>query len=183
MTRARDMFLEQQEQDFNDRMNDLHDEEYYIAPIDINSLKPSQATTEQIANSIIDAVREGRISPIEFAVKKKCILDAFELAFKNEEIKKMVVSEVEQYGKEGASLHGATVKITSTSKYDYSKDPKWAAIKDDMKEMEAALKAQEEKIKIACKNNASLVDSETGEMIASIVPCPKTDTVAVSFKK
>lgn len=183
MTRTKDLALDQQEQDFNERMSQLHEEEYYIAPIDISSLQPSQATSEQIANSIIEAVKEGRIDPIEFAVKKKCIVDAFDLAFKNEEIKKMVVGAVEQYGKEGANVFGATVKVTSTGKYDYAKDSKWAQIKEGMKEMEDALKAQEDKIKTACRNNASLVDNDSGEIIASIVPCPKTDTVAVSFKK
>jgi hypothetical protein len=187
MTRTKDMFMEQQEMDYEEQnfemMNELNELHHNVPPIDLGLIQPSLQTSEQIANGIIEAVKEGQIKPIELAVKKKCIVDAFELAFKNDEIKKMIIGEVERYGKDGATMYGATIKVTSTGKYDYPKDQKWAAIKAGMKEMEDALKAQEEKIKAACKNNASLVDGDTGEIIASIVPCPKTDTVAVSFKK
>jgi hypothetical protein len=186
MTRTKDLFMEQQERDYEqenfEMMNELHELHHNVPPIDLGLMQPSLQTSEQIANGIIEAVKEGQINPIELAVKKKCIVDAFELAFKDDEIKKMVVSEVERYGKEGATMYGATIKVTSTGKYEYSKDQKWASIKAGMKEMEEALKAQEERIKAACKNNASLIDNETGEVIASVVPCPKTDTVAVSFK-
>jgi hypothetical protein len=169
--------MEQQERDYEqenfEMMNEINELHAHVPPIDLGLMQPSLQTSEQIANGIIEAVKEGQINPVEFAVKKKCILDAFDLAFKDEEIKKMVISEVERYGKEGAVMYGATVKLTSTSKYDYSKDTKWAQIKESMKELEEALKAQEEKIKTACRVNASLIDQETGEVVASVVPCPK----------
>lgn len=153
-----------------------------VPPIDLGLMQPSIATSEQIANGLIAAIVEGRISPLEFVVKKKCVMDAFELAFKNEEVKNLAIAEVERCGKEGASLYGATIKITSTSKYEYEKDPRWKQINDSLADGLAARKEQEEKIKQACKLNGSIVDQETGEVIAQQVPNPRTDTIAVSFK-
>jgi hypothetical protein len=183
MTRTKDLALEQQENEFDAFLRLQQEQELRaLEPIDLGTLRPTAATSEQIAGGIIEAVKEGRINPIELAVKKKCITDAFEMALKNEEIKSMCVSEVEKYGKEGATMFGATIKVTSTAKYDYSKDPKWKELNDSIADTLKLIKDQEERIKVACKNNASLIDQETGEVIASVVPCPKTDTVAVSFK-
>lgn len=189
MTRTKDLALEYQEQQYDhDRIAQEHYESelaqlrHLVPPIDLGLMEPSPATSEQIANGIIEAVKEGRINPIELAVKKKCISDALELAFKNDEVKRMVVGEVEKYGKEGAAMYGATIKVTSTGKYQYDADPKWRQLNESIAPALKAIKEQEDKIKTAVKNNCSLVD-ENGEIIASIVPCPKTDTVAVSFKK
>lgn len=183
MTRTKDILMQMREEEsFEERMG-IEEEDFFISPIDINSIKPSLATSEQIANGIIQAIKEGRISPMEFAVKKKCIADGLELAFKDPEVKKMAVEEVERHGKSGATLYGASIKVTSKTEYDYSKDEKWKQLHESIAPVVKQMKEQEERIKSACKNNASLVNTETGEVIASIVPSPTTSTIAVSFKK
>lgn len=172
--------------DYAEHMNIQHElAEFHllVPPIDLGLMQPSVATSEQIAHGIIEAVKEGRISPIELAVKKKCIEQAFELVYKDEETKKLIISEVDKYGKEGATLYGATVKVTSTGKYEYAKDKKWAELTESIAETMVKIKAQEELVKMATKAGKAFVDEESGEITASPVPCPKTETVAVSFKK
>lgn len=169
-----------QNEEMMEEINALHGN---VPPIDIGLMVPSLQTSEQIANGIIQAVKEGQITPLELAVKKKCLVDALDMALKDKDVMKACIEEVEQYGKDGAKIFGATVKVTSTVKYDYSKDPKWQELNNSIAPVLAEIKEQEERIKVACKQQASLTDTETGEIIASIVPAPRTETVAVSFKK
>jgi hypothetical protein len=175
MTRSKDLHLEY-----------LQEREGQFAPVnsiasDFRVLAPSIATSKQIAGELIHAVRNGHIEPVDFAIKKKCIEDALELAFN--ELKPELVAEVEKYGKAGAEKFGATVTVKTTAKYDYSHDATWAAIKHKIAPLEAELKAQEEKIKTAVKTNSTLIDQDSGEVIATVVPCPRTETVAVTFTK
>jgi hypothetical protein len=189
MISNRDLILEHQEQEYNDNgaeqyaqyEEDLAQLRYTVPPIDLGIMIPSIATSEQIASGIIEAIKEGRMSPLEFAVKRKCIEQGLELAFRNTEVKDMTITEVEKFGKEGATCLGATLKITNTRKYQYENDPTWKMLNDSIAETKDAIKAQEERVKIACKNNCSLI-GDGGEIIASIVPAPETTSIAVSFK-
>ncbi len=140
-------------------------------------------TSFDIANSIINAIKEGTVEPLDFAVKKKLIADAMDIAMKDPEIKAIMIAEVEKYGKAGATALGAKISLTNRPVYQYDQDPNWRAIKESMKDQEEDLKAQEERIKAACKNGGSIVDSDSGEMVASIVPVKVTESIAVSFSK
>lgn len=161
--------------------------------LDLNTLNPDEGTikldkdtinlrSSDIAMQIVCAITDGLINPLDFAVKKKLVVDALEMAMKNPHVKTMLLEEMEKYGKEAVTRLGAKLSISSRATYQYDADPTWKSIKDEMKPLEEKLKAQEEKIKTACKNNCSLVD-EHGELIASIVPHPKTESIAVSFSK
>lgn len=183
---------EQQQQEFN------RDREQMLEPIDIEFIKPDgelvemqfgdgkiekfSGTSADLAEKIIHNIREGFISPLDFAVKKKLITDALDIAFKNDTVKKMTIEEVQKYGKEATAL-GAKLSITNRPTYQYSADPVWAQLKASIADVEAKLKAQESKIQAACKNGGSIIDTETGEILASVVPAPSTTSVAVSFKK
>lgn len=206
MTGSKEMFLSEQEHNYDhdiemrhemlEQEQALYDDLPQPGPfpvLDLNTLNPGEGvikmdkdtfnlTSTEIATKIISAISEGFINPLEFAVKRKLVVDALEMVMKNPAVKKLALEEVEAYGKEGCSKLGAKITVTSRATYQYSQDPKWAEIKAQMKPLEDALKAQEEKIKAACKNNASLV-SEDGELIASIVPAPATESIAVSFSK
>lgn len=162
--------------------------------LDLNTLNPEEGTikldkdiinlkSSDIAMQIVAAITDGLINPLDFIVKKKLVIDALEMAMKNPQVRAAAAEEMEKYGKEGVSKLGAKLSITSRATYQYEADAKWKSIKEEMKPLEERLKAQEEKIKAACKNNASLIDGDTGEMIASIVPHPKTESIAVSFSK
>lgn len=174
------------EQEASQEQEYLHhqEEDGKILPvIDMGALQPSLATTEQLAMSIIRAVKSGFISPLELAVKKKCVSDALDMAMKDPEIKGIVVSEIEKYGKEGASCLGAKLTVVSRSTYEYKADPKWKALNDSIAPVLEEIKKQEDRIKAAVKSNSTLIDNETGEMLATVVPAPATETITVSFKK
>ena len=140
------------------------------------------AKSQDIANQIITALKSGNINPIEFAVKRKLVVDALDEAFKDPDVKQILVNEIQGYGKEKPRKYGAEVTVRSTGKYDYSKDPVWAALKFNMAPLEAELKAQEELIKTATKTGGSIIN-EDGVVLAQPVPCPSTDSIVVTFKK
>lgn len=139
-------------------------------------------TSVDIADKIIEALLSGFINPLEFAVKRKLVTDALDMAMKNPHVKSMMMEEIEKYGKDGASAMGARIYIFSKPLYQYEKDPTWKSMKDALAPFENSLKEQEKKIQSACKNNCSLM-GDGGELIASIVPAPCTQSVAVSFSK
>lgn len=95
----------------------------------------------------------------------------------------MAITEVQKFGKEGATSLGANITLKELPKYDYSKDPKWAELNAKATPLLEALKAQEEKVKMATKMDCSLIDESTGEVIAQVVPAPSTTSIAVSFPK
>ena len=139
-------------------------------------------TSVDIADNIIGALLSGTVNPLEFAVKRKLIVDAFEMVMKHKDVKDLMITEVQKFGKQGASALGAKVYITSRAQYEYDKDSTWLHIKNNMEPFEKALTEQQEKIKACCKNGASLFDDD-GIMIASCVPAPKSDSIAVSFSR
>jgi len=147
----------------------------------INEVDPSPATSEQLANYMIENLLEGNVKPLEFAVKRKCIEQAFDLVMNNPGVKNMVIEEINKYGKEGATALGAKLSLTNRPTYEYKADEKWSEIKERMAPLEAELKKQEELIKQACKSNVSLI-SEEGELLARPVPAPSTTSIVVSFK-
>ena len=161
--------------------------------LDLNTLESNQEciklekdivnlSSVSIADHIIGTLLAGYVNPLEFAVKRKLVTDAFEMVMKHPKVKSLMMDEIEKFGKQGASALGAKVYITSHASYEYDKDPTWLHIKTSIKPFEEALKTQEEKIKVASKNGASLVD-EGNIIVAQAVPAPKTDSVAVSFSK
>lgn len=165
--------------------------------IDINEITPSEYstpvlmgdkeemvnnTTLSLAENIIEAIVSGSVDPLQFAVKKKLITDALDMAMKNDSVKKILVEEVEKFGKSGATSLGATLRITSRPNYQYSADEKWVKLNDAIADEVAKIKEHEKKIQAACKNGGSIIDSDTGEVVASIVPHPTTTSISVSFK-
>lgn len=195
MTGSKEMFEQEQERTYHEG-GYVYDELPGPGPfpvLDMNTLNPGEGvikmdkdtfnlTSTDIATRIITSINEGFINPLEFAVKRKLIVDALKMVMEDPSVKQLALKEVEDHGKEGCTKLGAKISITSRATYQYSHDAKWAEIKAQLKPLEEQLKAQEEKIKAACKNNASLV-SEDGELIASIVPAPATESIAVSFSK
>lgn len=139
-------------------------------------------TSVQLSDAIIQTLLSGSVNPLEFAVKRKLVVDAFEMVMKHPDIKSLMIEEIEKFGKQGASALGAKVSIFNRAQYQYDQDPTWRSLKEGMKPFEEAIKAQEEKIKICCKTGNSLMDDD-GIVVATCVPAPKTDSIAVSFSK
>ena len=138
-------------------------------------------TSIDLADRMIESIMEGRTDPLEFAVKRKLIVDALDYVMKDDPVKAYMLEEVKKHNGK-ASVLGDKISTTSRPTYHYKADATWLAIKGEMAPLEAKLKAQEELIKIACKNNVSLM-GEGGEVLAAVVPSPASESISVSFSK
>lgn len=137
----------------------------------------------QLADAIIEPLLSGNENVLEFAVKRRLIVDALNIVMKHEEVKSAMFDEIAKYGKQGCSAMGAKISIFSKPNYQYDKDAGWVKIKEELKPIEEKLKAQQLRIQACIKNGYSLTDETTGELIATAVPAPRTESVAVSFSK
>lgn len=168
--------------------------------IDLNNLFPEQETVAmkfgdkpenidltsiRLADMIIDALLSGIVDPLSFAVQRRVLNDALEVAMKDKRVKDLMVAEINKYGKgETATRLGATITLTPRTTYDYAKDPTWKRLSTEKLEpVKAAMKAQEDMVKVASKTGKALVDQDTGEVVASVVPSSSTESVTVSLKK
>lgn len=69
------------------------------------------------------------------------------------------------------------------TKYDYSQDSVWRDLKEMVKPLELQMKQQEDRIKMATKIGASLLDEETGEVIAQKVQKSSTTSIKITLGK
>ncbi|GAC1414467.1 MAG: hypothetical protein NVSMB66_7550 [Candidatus Doudnabacteria bacterium] len=148
----------------------------------INISELTKESSENLAELMISNILEGDMNPLEFSVKKKLITDALDMVLKNEGVKSMAITEVQKFGKEGATSLGANITLKELPKYDYSKDATWCEIKKQMEPLESWLKEHEDNIKMATKKGVQLMDSE-GTVLAAPVPVTSTTSIAVSFPK
>lgn len=145
--------------------------------------KMDTVSRDTLTNQLITALKSGNIDPIEFAVRRKLINDALDEAMKDPDVRDIISAQLALYGKEKPTRLGAEVTVRNTPKYDYSQDDAWRAIKSDCEPFESALKAQEERIKVATKTGGVITDPDTGEILAQPVPVSYTESIVVTFKK
>lgn len=138
-------------------------------------------TSADLANNMIAAITSGKIDPLVFAVKRKLIVDAFNMAFENADVKQLMLDEQAKHGKECFVL-GAKISIRPYPKYKYDQDQKWNQLTEEAKPYVDKIKQHEELLKAASKMGKSFLDEETGELI-NPVPAPSSDSLIVSFSK
>jgi hypothetical protein len=211
MIHADEIFMDQREAEATEEdINFIHqrqmeEQQQYeesaetLPVIDMNELNPSEFSQQiqlsdekmeivngaslDIANKIIRSILDGHVKPLDFIVRKKLLVDTLDIVSKNPQIKSMCVDEIERGGKSGVSVLGAKLSVTNRKAYQYNQDKKWSSLKESIAPVVEQIKEQEKKVQAAVKNNCDLVDSDTGELIASVVPAPETTSISVSFKK
>lgn len=169
--------------------------------IDLNTLKPAQEvralklgddgkaetfdlTSVNLADSIIGGLLGGWINPLEFAVKRRVLVDALEITMKDKRVKELMTAEIGKYGRgETPTVLGATVTLVPRTTYKYDQDAGWRQLNAALQPHKDRLKAQEDRIKAACKSGGSILDEGTGEVLAAAVPSSTTETVTVSLSK
>lgn len=168
--------------------------------IDLNTLFPQQETMSMklgekpenidltsihIADQIIESLLAGIVDPLSFAVQRRILVDALEVAMKDKRVKDLMVAEINKYGKgETATRLGATITLTPRTTYDYAQDPTWKQLSEEqLKPVKERMKAQEDLIKNASKGKGQIVDQDSGEVLAVGVPSTTTESVTVSLKK
>jgi len=154
-----------------------------LIPSDLIASKDLQ---KDIAQRIIESVKEGEQSALQIAGKIKFITDSLEEASK--EIKPLVIEEAQKYDRNESLivLGGYLVEVKEMGiKYDYSQcnhprlteiDQELAKLSEEKKSIEATLKS--------LKASMTLVDEGTGEVITVYPPLKKSTTTPVfTFKK
>lgn len=168
--------------------------------IDLNLFFPEQETVSmkltdkpenidlasvRLGDRIIEVLLDGGVDPLEFAVRRRILNDALDVAFKDKRVKDLMVTEINRYGKgETPTRLGATITLTPRTTYDYAHDPTWKKLSEEqLKPVKEAMKAQEDLIKNASKGKGSIIDQETGDVLAVAVPSTSTESVTVSLSK
>lgn len=152
--------------------------------ISLDQLEPSLATAQDLSIRIVDAILEGHINPLDFAVKKKCIEEALEAAFSNPLVKDAMVEEAAKSN--GKTTHlGAKIEACEVGvKYHFDKcgDQKLLNLETEAGELADKIKQRKEYLKkVDSKGEKILIDDE----IFDVFPPYKTSTtsIKVSLKK
>jgi hypothetical protein len=113
-----------------------------------NQIIPTKAGIEEIANTLIQEIKDGNVDPLKAHIQTKALIKALEKV--QEETLSEAITEAEKYGKEG-KVFGVNFRIGSSGdRFDYEQDQEYVVIKDK-------LKYREDQLKMAAKMNEELV--------------------------
>lgn len=167
------MTEEQYLQQFNP---DDMDNKSLVESISMNIL-PTKGNVESIAQHIANSVIDDGADPFETIAKIEAIKAVCEEARKK--LDAHVRSELEKYGKEGIKKLDAKFELAEVGvKYDYSGDPVWSRIAQQITPLQEAMKEREKRLKTVTKTMIE-TDPETGETFE--VPPPVKNSKS-SFK-
>lgn len=128
---------------------------------------------QEILNGVFDAK--------ELLFRKKIIEDTLDQIFKDEDVKKHLMSEIEKYGKGGAGYEGAKIEIGGKKEYDYSKCND-SEMNDLILKQEEIKKKVAERAKFLQTLQKPVANPDTGELIYPAA-YTQTDYFKVSFPK
>lgn len=148
--------------------------------IHIEEIIPSKSNIQAVANALTANVEAGSISAAEFAVKVKFLQEVLTKALKDTNYALCrEVGEAKDFICLGAKIEPTEVKPT----YSYEQDDKWKEIQAQIEPLEQKRKAQEELVKIATKKGITLVNEDTGEILAQPVTKTSTSSVKITLSK
>lgn len=143
---------------------------------EITKLTPTKTNVLVVANEMTEAVLNGDVDPIEFAIR--CEFGIKVLTESKEIAKKEALKNFS--GKR--TLFGATVESVETgTNYDYSSNDEWVKLNNEIISLTEKRKAVEEKLKLATKTNTTLVDGD--EIIATPVQKISTTSLKITLGK
>ena len=146
--------------------------------ININEIVPTKSNIELVATSLTSNVIDGNINPLEFLVKCKFLEEVLKDAQKK--VKNIALDKIDK----SDSILGAKIEVAETgTKYYYANDTIWSEIKEQLKPLEEKLKQQEERIKIATKIGHSLINEDSGEILAQPVLKESTKSLKITLGK
>lgn len=137
---------------------------------EITKLTPTKTNVSIVSQEMTEPILNGDVDPIEFSVRCQFGIN--------------VLTEAMKIAKDSAKLDskavvlGATVEIAETgTKYDYSSNEIWQSIEKEIAPILARKKDIEEKIKMATKIGADILQDD--EIVAS--PVTKTSTTSLKI--
>ena len=144
----------------------------------ISSLTPTKTNIDLVGAEMAELVLQGMTDPIEFSIRCKFAIECLTNAM--ERVKDTAIKEVGT----GTELIGAKVEVAESGvKYDYSVNEDWKANAKRLEPLLAQKKVIEENIKMATKIGKSIIDEDTGEIIASPVKKTSTTTLKITLGK
>lgn len=133
----------------------------------IGEVMPTKENIPIVAEKLLKPTKDGTMNKVEVAVRAKFLVEVFNQVLKGIEIN------------ESQTCLGAKIELCDVGiKYDYSSDPTWLSIKEQIEPLNKKLKEQEEFIRIATKKGKAILNTDTGEVDA--MPVKKTSDT--SFK-
>ena len=118
-------------------------------------------------NSMIEAVENGEISPMDLYVNLKKAGKIIDSVLDSETVKESVTREYQRYGTREVDYKGVTLVQSETGvKFDYSgcQDRVITELELMKKELDEKIKARQKYLKTLPPEGVTIVDEETGEV-------------------
>lgn len=145
---------------------------------EIGTLTPSKSNIEVVSQQLADTVLNGNADPLEFAIRCKFAIECLSAAM--DTVKDVALNNLDKE----TTLLGAKLEVAESGvKYDYSANETWKGIESELKPLLDKKKVIEDKIKMATKIGNSIIDEETGEVIASPVTKLSTTVLKITLGK
>lgn len=120
---------------------------------------PLKASEQQtFAASIIDAISNNEVNPLEVKLYLDSLKKAIEMVDKNPIYRSATIDEAQKYGEKTFGLHGCKITLTGKTTYDYTQcgDPVLEELNQRLELIKASIKNREGMLKIG-------FDAATGE--------------------
>jgi hypothetical protein len=124
-----------------------------------------QQESINLASNLIDTVRSGHVQPLEYLILVRTLKNTLETVMRS--INAEAITELEKYGKHGATLYGYDVKLVNApGRWDYSEcnHQEYANVLNMIAELEQKKKEIESFLK-SLTAPIEILDDSTGEMI------------------
>ena len=145
---------------------------------ELGTLTPTKSNIEVVSKQLAETVAQGIADPLEFSIRCKFAIECLQGAL--ETVKETALLKVDKE----TTLLGAKLEVAeSGTKYDYSANENWKQNEVDMKPFIERKKSLEEQIKMSTKIGKSILDDETGEVIASPVTKSSTTILKITLGK
>ena len=154
-----------------------------LQQISINSIIPSKENIKTVSESLIVAVQDGHIDPLELVVKLAAIQEVCEQVRKG--IEDNVLIELSKNNGKAIVFDADVSRKETGVKYDYTMSAAWNKFSTEKESIDKKLKDVEKMAKaMPYGSTGSYTDTETGETM-EVVSAEKTSktTFAITLKK
>ena len=146
--------------------------------IKLNQMPQSKSEIAAYTSNVKEMILSGGIDGLEAAIFLKSMEEIIKQLKDDSDIKRMILSEVEKYGK-SAELNGAKIGISERRTYEFEVDTEWNEMQEEINILKERQKERETFLKAV---NKPVADPETGEIINPI-PCKSTTFPTVTLRK
>lgn len=145
---------------------------------EIGTLTPTKSNIEVVSQQLAGTVKNGHADPLEFSIRCKFAIEVLSAAL--DSVKDDALRNVDKE----TTLLGAKIEVAESGvKYDYTQNETWRNIDMQLKPLLALKKEIEDKVKMATKIGNSIIDENTGEVIASPVKKESTTVLKITLGK